>query len=143
MTTFDPLQSYGGGILIGLASVFLMLAIGRIAGISGIAVGLLSEQVGGKAWRIAFLIGLVSAPVFVELIIGAPVSINISESIPVLVVGGFLVGLGAIIGGGCTSGHGVCGVGRLSPRSIVSVAVFMTTGFIAFAVLRHGFGLVP
>ena len=137
---FDPVSSLAGGLLIGLASVLLMALIGRIAGISGIAVGILNNASGDRLWRFAFLGGLIAAPVLYGSIAGAPVPIDITPSTPALLVGGVLVGFGAILGGGCTSGHGVCGLGRLSVRSLVSVVVFMTTAVVVYNLSRHVFG---
>lgn len=137
---FAPYQAVIGGMLLGAASVFLMWSLGRIAGISGIAVGIFGNDTGGRAWRIAFLVGLIAAPALYGIVSAEPVSISITESVPALVIGGFLVGLGAVVGGGCTSGHGVCGMGRLSTRSMASVAIFMTAAFVAHAMLRLGLG---
>ncbi len=140
MAEFDPIFSLAGGLLIGLASVLLMTSIGRIAGISGITLGVLKNTPGERLWRFAFLGGLIVAPVLYGFIAGSPVPLSISSSTPALVIGGGLVGFGAILGGGCTSGHGVCGIGRLSRRSLVSVGVFMVTAFAVYALSRHVFG---
>ena len=137
---FDPIQALAGGMLIGLASVLLKYALGRITGISGIALGVITSPASDKIWRIAFLGGLVAAPFVYSLIMGFPVPLVISDNIPALLIGGILVGLGAVVGGGCTSGHGICGIGRLSLRSVVSVTVFMATAMIVFNLSRHVFG---
>lgn len=138
---FDPVLSFTGGLLIGLASVALMLLLGRIAGISGIAIGILSSNsANDRIWRFAFLGGLILAPLLYQGISGAPVPLEISDNLPALIIGGGLVGFGAILGGGCTSGHGICGIGRFSKRSIVSVIVFMATSIIVYTLSRHVFG---
>lgn len=140
LADFSPFQALAGGALLGCASVFLMWSLGRIAGISGIAVGIFGNDKDGRAWRIAFLVGLIAAPALYGMVSAEPVTIAISESTPALLIGGFLVGLGAVVGGGCTSGHGVCGMGRLSTRSMISVAVFMTAAFVVHSILQLGFG---
>jgi uncharacterized membrane protein YedE/YeeE len=140
MAAFDPISALVGGALIGLASVLLMLLTGRIAGISGILGGCLTLVPDGKAWRIAFIVGLVLAPVASGLL-GYPLPMPLMPASWVLiVVAGFLVGFGAMLGGGCTSGHGVCGIARFSIRSIVATATFMGTAMVVVAVTRHGFG---
>lgn len=121
-----------GGVLIGVAAALLLLTHGRIAGISGIVGGLLSSQTRDRSWRVAFLGGLLIAGVIGGVL--APGSAG-GASAPLAIVGGLLVGYGARYGSGCTSGHGVCGLSRLSRRSLVAVAVFMSTGAIA-ATLR-------
>jgi uncharacterized protein len=123
MASFDPLSALIGGALIGLASVLLMLLTGRIAGVSGIAGRLFNPQPGEIAWRLMFLIGLVIGAG--AWLVASPAPIRIEASLPVLIVGGLLVGFGTPLGGGCTSGHGVCGIARLSPRSILATLVFM------------------
>lgn len=137
---FDLVSSLAGGLLIGLAAVLLMALIGRVAGISGIAVGIVNDISGDKFWRFSFLAGLIAAPILYGSLTGMPVPLDISHSTPALLIGGVLVGFGAILGGGCTSGHGVCGLGRLSARSLVSVAVFMAAAFIVYNLLHHVFG---
>lgn len=133
------LSSLIGGVMIGLSAVWLMAALGRIAGISGIASGLLTGA-GDRGWRIAFLIGVVAAPWLLvllrgESVIGAPV-----VSWPWMVAAGLLVGFGTRLGGGCTSGHGVCGVARLSRRSLLATALFVATGMATVFVIRHLLG---
>ncbi|MBC8239610.1 MAG: YeeE/YedE family protein, partial [Alphaproteobacteria bacterium] len=137
MAEFDPIFSLAGGLLIGLASILLMASIGRIAGISGITLGILTNAPGDKLWRFTFLGGLIVAPVLYGFATGSPVPFSISGSIPALVIGGGLVGFGAVLGGGCTSGHGVCGIGRLSRQSFVSVGVFMATAFAVYTLGYH------
>lgn len=130
-----------GGILIGLAAVLLMAMLGRVAGISGIAAGLLERPV-DWSWRLAFVVGLIAAPLLALWSsghngIGAP-----QVSWPWMVVAGLLVGFGTRLGGGCTSGHGVCGIARFSPRSLAATAAFMLLGILTVAVTRHLLGVL-
>jgi uncharacterized protein len=125
MENFTPISSLIGGALIGVSASLLLWLNGRIAGISDIAGGLLTPARGEIGWRALFLVGLVGGVAIYRLAGGDLQAIDISGSVPVLVAGGLLVGLGTGIGGGCTSGHGVCGVARLSPRSIVATVVFL------------------
>lgn len=130
------LAAAAGGVLIGVSAVLLMYALGRIAGISGIVAGLLSRAAGGdRAWRFAFLLGLIAA----GLLLKPFASTTAISPVPplLLAVAGLLVGFGSALGGGCTSGHGVCGLGRRSLRSLAATAVFMLTGFITVFVVRH------
>jgi uncharacterized membrane protein YedE/YeeE len=136
---FTPFASLGGGILIGLAAALLLLANGRIAGISGIAGGLLRPARGDIGWRLAFLLGLVTAPL-VWLVFRAMPPVQIDHSPALLTVAGLLVGIGTRFGSGCTSGHGVCGISRLSPRSLVATLGFMLAGFATVYVVRHVMG---
>lgn len=139
-THFTPLAALSGGLLIGLSATVLLLFNGRIAGISGIVGGLLQRyKAGDFAWRVAFVLGLVLAPVLYRLFAELPES-RIDAGWAMLVVAGVLVGFGSRLGSGCTSGHGVCGLSRLSPRSLVATATFMTTGFVAVYVVRHLLG---
>jgi hypothetical protein len=131
-----PWTAAGGGLLIGLAAAVLVLFNGRIAGISGILGGLFRAQRGDAAWRVAFLAGLVAAPVLYGLFAVLP-SPTIDASESTLVVAGLLVGIGSRYGGGCTSGHGVCGISRLSPRSLIATATFMAAGFVIVYLVRH------
>ncbi len=133
---FTPVAGLVGGALIGLSASILLLAHGQIAGISGI-VGNVVERGPGLAWRVAFLAGLSLGGIGVALAFPAALSMAGSPSLPLLAVGGLLVGFGSRLGAGCTSGHGVCGLSRRSPRSLVSVVLFMATGF-ATAMLVHG-----
>lgn len=140
MENFTPLSALIGGALIGLAVVILWAANGRAAGISGIVGGLVTPAAGNSGWRIAFLLGLCAAPLVYWAAGGGFPSITISSSLPLLVAGGLLVGFGTRLGGGCTSGHGVCGMARLSPRSLTATVVFMTAGFAATFAVRHLIG---
>jgi uncharacterized membrane protein YedE/YeeE len=129
-----------GGAMIGLASALLMLLTGRLAGISGIFGGLLPFGGSERGWRLAFVVGLIAAPLLAALS-GAPLPRPIaSASLGVVVLGGFLVGLGSRMGGGCTSGHGVCGTARLSPRSLVFTGTFMIVAVATVAIVRHVMG---
>ena len=140
MPAFDPVSALLGGGLIGLASVMLMLLNGRVAGISGIVGGALAMSAGDKVWRLAFIAGLIVAPIVIGLF-GHPLpEPQMPASWLLIVAAGVLVGFGARYGGGCTSGHGVCGIARLSARSITATAIFMASAIIVVAIMRHGFG---
>ena len=140
MTNFTPVSAAIGGALIGLAAVLLTLFTGRIAGISGIFGGCFSLGAGDKGWRIAFIAGLILAPLAGGLV-GFPLAApEMPASYLVIVAAGLLVGFGTRLGGGCTSGHGVCGIARLSPRSIVATAIFMAVAVVVVALTRHGLG---
>jgi uncharacterized protein len=140
MAAFDPITALLGGVLVGLASTALMLLTGRIAGISGIFGGCLTPAAADKGWRLAFLAGLILAPVLSGLF-GHPLPMpQMPASWIVVVAAGLLVGFGARLGGGCTSGHGVCGVARLSARSIAATAIFMASAIVVVAIARHGIG---
>jgi uncharacterized membrane protein YedE/YeeE len=137
-TTFTPIASLAGGALIGLAAVMLMAFSGRIAGVSGIAARLLPPFVDRElAGRLAFLAGLVAVPSIFLLATGQFPAQSIETGGLVLMIAGLLVGFGSVWGNGCTSGHGVCGISRLSVRSLVATAVFMATGFATTFVVRH------
>lgn len=133
---FTPLAAAIGGAIIGVAVAMLLLLNGRVAGISGIVGGLLRPQRGDVAWRAAFVLGLVAAPAVYALATTLP-AIAIDASYPVLVVAGLLVGIGTRYAAGCTSGHGVCGLSRLSPRSLAATLLFMGAGFATVFVVRH------
>ena len=135
---FTPWTALAGGLLIGLAAAAFVLLNGRIAGISGILGGLLRPAQGDIAWRAAFLAGLVGAPLVYALFASLP-AVRIDAGDGALVAAGLLVGIGTRYGSGCTSGHGVCGLSRLSPRSLVATASFMLAGFATVFVLRHVF----
>lgn len=133
---FAPGAALAGGGLIGLAAAVLIIFNGRIAGISGIIGGLFQPRRGDIFWRISFIAGLISAPIFYILFFTPP-EVHIDADIPVLIIAGLVVGLGTRFGSGCTSGHGVCGISRLSPRSITATFIFMAAGFITVYLLRH------
>ena len=139
MENFTPLTSLLGGALIGLSAVALMLLNGRIAGISGIAAGMLSlsQPAPDRGWRGAFVTGLIVAPSALAFLGGGPPDIVFVVPLPVMVLAGLFVGFGTVLGNGCTSGHGVCGIARLSPRSMIATAVFMTSGIATAFVIRH------
>jgi uncharacterized membrane protein YedE/YeeE len=137
-THFTPWPALAGGLLIGMAAAAFVLLNGRIAGISGIVGGLLRPASGDVAWRIAFLAGLVAAPVAYALFVPLP-AVRIDAGAGTLAAAGLLVGLGTRYGAGCTSGHGVCGLARLSPRSLAATVAFMATGFATVFALRHVF----
>lgn len=135
---FTPWTSLVGGLLIGLATAMFLLLNGRIAGISGILGGLLRPVRSDVGWRVAFLLGLMIAPLVFALFAPLP-AVRIDASTTMLLIAGLLVGVGTRYGSGCTSGHGVCGVSRLSPRSLVATAAFMLAGFATVYVVRHLF----
>ncbi|MBX3567966.1 MAG: YeeE/YedE family protein [Rhizobiaceae bacterium] len=140
MTEFTPLSALAGGMMIGLSAVLLMLWEGRIAGISGI-VGRLLPPYGDKGVksRLGFVLGLVAAPL-IFAVFGAPVAQTVSSSLPLMTVAGLLVGFGSVWGNGCTSGHGVCGLARLSLRSAVATCVFMAVAIATVFLVRHVLG---
>ena len=133
---YTPWASLGGGMLIGLAAALLILFNGRIAGISGILGGVLRPRRGDLGWRIAFLAGLVGTPLLWQLWRALP-EVRIDAGLPGLVLAGVLVGVGVRYGAGCTSGHGVCGLSRWSPRSLAATGAFMAAGFLTVYLLRH------
>lgn len=135
---FTPWQSLAGGALIGLAATLLILLNGRIAGISGVIGGLLRPQRGDLLWRLSFLAGLVIAP-WALYVAGERPAVEIEAGTITLILAGLLVGLGTRYGSGCTSGHGVCGLSRRSPRSLVATGAFMASGFLTVFVVRHLF----
>ena len=135
-THFTPLASLAGGMLIGLAAAMLLLLSGRVAGISGIVGGLIVPRRHDAAWRLAFVLGLLAAPALLSLA-GLRVSPRIDAGFGVLVLAGLLVGVGTSYGSGCTSGHGVCGLSRLSPRSLVATLAFMAAGLATVFLARH------
>jgi uncharacterized membrane protein YedE/YeeE len=137
-TSFTPVASLLGGALIGASAVMLMALTGRIAGVSGIAAHLLPPYQDREfAGRLAFVAGLVAAPVIVLLATARLPALTIEANAVTLVLAGFLTGFGSVWGNGCTSGHGVCGISRLSLRSLVATITFMATGFATVFVMRH------
>ena len=140
---FEALLPLAGGLSIGLAATLLLMLSGRIAGVCGIAFGVLTELTSGAprfseiSWRVLFIVGLVGGAALYHFISGAPMPKVDNVSIGVLISGGFIVGLGTKIGSGCTSGHGVCGLGRLSLRSFVATCTFMLFGVISVYIFRH------
>ncbi len=141
MTEFTPISALIGGALIGGSAALLLLLNGRIAGISGILGGLLQPKRSDIAWRVAFLAGLLLAPLVYMAGTGSTPDVEIHASTGVLIIAGLLVGVGTRLSAGCTSGHGVCGIGRASPRSIGATAVFMTTAVLTVFLTRHVAGL--
>src|SRR5262245_4631061 len=135
-THFTPWNSLLGGLAIGIAAAMLALLNGRIAGVSGILGGLLAPARGEVGWRVAFVAGLMFAPAVYQLASRFPAP-TIEASYPLLLLAGLLVGLGTSYGAGCTSGHGVCGISRLSPRSFVATVMFMLAAFVTVFFVRH------
>lgn len=140
MENFTPISALIGGILIGVAAIILMLFNGRVAGISGILGGCFSTKWGDMSWRIAFLAGLILSPLLYGLFMGQIPEVTFSISTPLVIIGGLLVGVGTQLGSGCTSGHGVCGISRLSVRSIAATLIFMVTAAVTVFVIRHVLG---
>lgn len=140
-THFTPVSALAGGVLIGAAVLVLFLTLGRIAGVSGMISSTFRGGVAGdeRAWRAAFLLGLITGPLIAATLLGRSLVERSPASGPLLVVAGLAVGVGTGLANGCTSGHGVCGVSRLSRRSLVATAVFMAFGFLTASVLRHVF----
>ena len=136
---FTPGLSLAGGVLLGLASALFILVNGRILGISGILGGLLIPKAGDVAWRVAFVLGLLAAPMLYAGLRG-PWEVRIEAGWGTVVAAGLLVGIGTRYASGCTSGHGVCGLSRLSPRSLVATVSFMAAGFVVVSLVRHALG---
>lgn len=140
-TAFTPVGSFGGGLLIGLGAVLLMLGLGRIFGATGILSGaVFVESREEMTWRLALIAGMVLAPVLIFAVTGALPTLTVPVSPAMIAIGGVIVGLGASLGSGCTSGHGVCGLSRLSVRSLVAVPTFMATAGVTVFLIRHVFG---
>ena len=133
---FTPWSSLAGGLLLGLASALFILVNGRVLGISGILGGLLRPAAGDAGWRVWFIAGLLAAPLLFTLL-ATPAAVRVDAGWGALVLAGLLVGAGTRYGSGCTSGHGVCGLSRLSPRSLVATLSFMGAGFVTVFVVRH------
>jgi uncharacterized membrane protein YedE/YeeE len=140
MENFTPVPALIGGALIGLSATLLFLFNGRLAGISGIAGGLLSFARGDMLWRVVFLAGLIVGTLLYQVAEPATAAITITDSVPVLIAGGLIAGFGTRLGGGCTSGHGVCGISIISGRSIVATLSFVASAMATVAVVRHGLG---
>lgn len=141
-TAFTPYASFGGGLFIGLGAVLLMLGLGRIFGATGILSGaVFVENRDEMTWRLALILGMILAPGLTFLNTGTMPALTVPVSPAMIVVGGVIVGLGASVGSGCTSGHGVCGLSRLSLRSLVAVPTFMVTAAITVFLIRHVFGV--
>lgn len=136
-TEFTPILSLMGGILIGLSAVLMMASSGRITGISGILGGLFTFAPFINLWRLAFVVGVVLSPFIFRKATGITPEYHVSSDLVILVIGGLLVGLGTVLGSGCTSGHGVCGMARLSKRSFFATALFMLSAIMTVFVMRH------
>lgn len=134
MENFTPVSATLGGILIGLAAIVLMLFNGRIAGVSGILAGTAFAPNKDKLWRVFFIAGIVLGPILYGLVSTNNTNFTMTSSWPLIVAGGLLVGFGTRLGSGCTSGHGVCGLSRLSVRSLAAVCIFMLTGVVTVAI---------
>jgi uncharacterized protein len=140
-TSFTPLASLGGGVMIGLAATLLMLVHGRVLGATGILGGLVMPASRADfAWRAALVAGMVCGPVTLWLLSGVWPEVQVTVPLPLLLLSGVIVGVGASFGGGCPSGHGVCGIARLSPRSIVATVTFMASAFATVYITRHVIG---
>ncbi|SLN35804.1 YeeE/YedE family protein [Ruegeria meonggei] len=140
-TAFTPWASLTGGILIGVASVLLMLLMGRVMGATGILAGLVQPSSGSDfTWRATLLVGMATGPLVLWLISGEMPAVEVPISTLTFVIGGVIVGIGVTFGAGCTSGHGVCGMARLSPRSIIATATFMGFTFATVFIIRHVIG---
>lgn len=136
-TEFTPIMSLLGGVLIGLSAVLMMASAGRITGISGILGGLFTFAPFTNMWRLAFVVGVVLSPFIFRKATGITPDYHVSSDVVILVIGGLLVGLGTVMGSGCTSGHGVCGMARLSKRSFFATAVFMISAVVTVFLVRH------
>ncbi len=142
ITDFTPVASLIGGALIGLAAVVLMLTLGRVMGATGILAGAIFPSTSdGRGWRLTLLLGMVSGPWFFKLLTGSTPAIDVPVSPLMIAIGGLIVGVGVTLGSGCTSGHGVCGLARISRRSIVAVLTFMLSTVVTVYVVRHVLGL--
>ncbi len=144
MANFTPISAAIGGVLIGLSAVLLMMLNGRIAGVTGVFAGLIDPTGSDRAWRATFIAGLIAAPLSAALfVLPLPLPLPLPQmpaSLTVVAVAGLLVGFGTRLSNGCTSGHGVCGIARLSPRSIAATAIFMAAAIVVVALTRHVFG---
>ena len=147
MTEFTPLASAFGGALIGLSAVLLLAINGRIAGISGISSAILPPwgarlKEGDIGWRITFIVGLMAAPILVQAVSGEPIQQTVSSNVALMVIAGLVTGFGSVYGGGCTSGHGVCGISRLSLRGIVATVFYLLAGGISVILFKHMLGVI-
>lgn len=140
MTEFTPGAAALGGLMIGSAAVLLMLVLGRIAGITGILIGAFPSASGDWTWRAAFLAGMIIAPLLYTVATGTTPAFEATSGIGTLIVSGLIVGIGVVMGSGCPSGHGVCGLARFSVRSLVAVPVFMATAAATVFLVRHVIG---
>jgi uncharacterized protein len=140
MINFTPISAAIGGALIGLAAVLLMRFNGRIAGITGIFAGLIDPADDDRTWRATFIIGLIAAPLSAAILGWSLPSPQMPASLTLVAIAGVLVGFGTRMGNGCTSGHGVCGIARLSPRSITATGIFMAVAVVVVALMRHVIG---
>ena len=136
LVDFTPYSALLGGVMIGLASCLLLWTTGRVAGISGVVGGLWQAVAGDRAWRLVFLGGLVAGGIVAALATPDRLAFTLDRSLPMMAIGGLLVGLGTRIGNGCTSGHGVCGIARFSPRSIVATITFIAAGVVTVFALK-------
>lgn len=137
ITEFTPWSGLAGGLMIGLAAALLLFMVGRIAGISSIAAGLMSSDLKESAWRLVFLLGLILGALLYSIAAKRPLQVDIQSGLPIMFAGGFLVGFGTRLGSGCTAGHGICGISRLSARSVTATAVFFVTGIATVYIVRH------
>ena len=140
MHNFTPLSALLGGILIGLSASAMLVLDGKIAGISGILGGVLKPIKGDTHWRICFLLGLLAGGLMLRVLLPSAYVFGLIRSYPILILAGLLVGFGTRLGSGCTSGHGVCGVSRLSPRSLVATGTFIFTGAVTVYLVNHLMG---
>ena len=140
MQNFSPVESLVGGIVIGIAALVLLRFYRRIAGISGIFGGLFPFDTGETLWRLVFLAGLMTGGVVLSFLHSDAVTFELTYSNPALILAGLLVGIGSRMGNGCTSGHGICGLGRLAPRSVVAVLTFMVTGILSAVLVQQFLG---
>jgi uncharacterized membrane protein YedE/YeeE len=141
METFTPIPALVGGCLIGAGAGLFLWLDGRVAGVSGIFGGLLEAKSGDRAWRAAFLAGLILGPAVYGAVAAQAIPFAVTPSVPVLLIAGLLVGFGTRLGNGCTSGHGVCGLARFSKRSLVATVSFFATAVVTVVVVRHLFGM--
>jgi uncharacterized membrane protein YedE/YeeE len=138
--SFTPIPALLGGMILGIAAALYVLLHGRILGISGIVSGLIHPKVGDRSWRIVLILGLLTAPLLAALFFGIRPVVEVEADWLAVVLAGLLVGFGSQYGSGCTSGHGICGLSRLSPRSLIATLSFMGAGFLTVYVLRHLIG---